>query len=185
MPIRIGSPRNRSFGRSWSPNRGHYFQKIDQICRTALENRLRLGRSRRTSNRRCLEEIVVFSIRAEEIGDETHALLEIRPVSGAGIKFALWGWIEARKRLPDIRVGRRTHATIVTTLTSSFAQARSRKAMSSSRPKTSLPVTGNLAREIFFGASRPRRFRLTASDTPWVSYAGSDERFYAAHRERL
>ena len=44
-------------------------------------------------------------------------------------------------------------ATIVTTLTSLFAQARSRKAISSSRPKTSHPVTGNLATEIFFGAS--------------------------------
>ena len=39
------------------------------------------------------------------------------------------------------------------TLTSLFAHARSRKAISSSRPKTSLPVTGNLATEIFFGAS--------------------------------
>src|SRR6516165_4029519 len=44
-------------------------------------------------------------------------------------------------------------ATIVTTLTSLFAHARSRKAISSSRPKTSLPVTGSLAIEIFFGAS--------------------------------
>jgi hypothetical protein len=44
-------------------------------------------------------------------------------------------------------------AMIVTTLTFLFAHARSRKAISSSRPKTSLPVTGNLATEIFFGAS--------------------------------
>jgi hypothetical protein len=36
-------------------------------------------------------------------------------------------------------------ATIVATLTSLFAHAPSRKAISSSRPKTSLPVTGNLA----------------------------------------
>src|SRR5262252_78621 len=43
-------------------------------------------------------------------------------------------------------------ATIVTTLTFLFAQARSRKAISSSRPKTLLPVTGNLAKETFFGA---------------------------------
>ena len=67
-----------------------------------------LGRSRRTSNRRCFEEILLFSIRAEEIGDETHALLEIRPVLGAGTKFALWGRIEARKQLQDMRVGQRT-----------------------------------------------------------------------------
>src|ERR1700747_2765348 len=44
-------------------------------------------------------------------------------------------------------------ATIVTTFTSLFAHARSRKAISFARPKTSLPVTGNLANEIFFGAS--------------------------------
>src|SRR5271166_521021 len=87
--------------------RGH-FQKINQIRRTALENRLRLGRSRRTSNRRCFEEILFFSIRAEEIGDETHTLVEIRPVLGAGTMFALWDRIEARKQLQDIRVGQRT-----------------------------------------------------------------------------
>src|SRR5215469_14171810 len=45
------------------------------------------------------------------------------------------------------------HATIVTTLRSLFAQARSRKVISSSRPKISLPVTGNLANEILSGAS--------------------------------
>src|SRR5271167_2509702 len=39
-------------------------------------------------------------------------------------------------------------------LTSWFAHAPSRKAITSSRPKTSLPVTGNLATEIFFGPSR-------------------------------
>src|SRR5271157_3820876 len=44
-------------------------------------------------------------------------------------------------------------ATIVTTFTFSFAHASFRKAISSSRPKTSLPVTGNRATEIFFGAS--------------------------------
>src|SRR5215471_6453504 len=42
-------------------------------------------------------------------------------------------------------------ATIVATLTFLLAQARSRKAISSSRPKTSLPVTGNLATEILSG----------------------------------
>src|SRR5262249_32885441 len=44
-------------------------------------------------------------------------------------------------------------ATMVTTLTSFFAQARSRKVISCSRPKSSLPVTGNLANEILSGAS--------------------------------
>ena len=44
-------------------------------------------------------------------------------------------------------------ATIVTTFTSLFAHARSRKAISSSRPKTSLPVMGNLDTEIFSGVS--------------------------------
>src|SRR4029077_11658632 len=44
-------------------------------------------------------------------------------------------------------------ATIVTTFTCWFAQTSSRKAISSSRPKTSLPVTGNPATEIFFGPS--------------------------------
>src|SRR5215472_13975242 len=42
-------------------------------------------------------------------------------------------------------------ATIETTLTSWFAHARCRKAISSSRPKTLLPVTGNLVTEIFSG----------------------------------
>jgi hypothetical protein len=42
-------------------------------------------------------------------------------------------------------------ATIVTTFTSLFAQARSRKAISSSRPNRSFPVTGNLANEILSG----------------------------------
>src|SRR5258708_5449025 len=37
---------------------------------------------------------------------------------------------------------------MVTTLTCGFSQAASRKAMSSSRPKTWLPVTGNRATEI-------------------------------------
>jgi hypothetical protein len=40
----------------------------------------------------------------------------------------------------------------VTTLTSWFAHAQSRKAISSSRPKTSLPVMGSLAIE---GSSGP------------------------------
>ena len=43
-------------------------------------------------------------------------------------------------------------ATIVTMLIFVFAHARSRKAISSSLPNISLPVTGNLAMEIFFGA---------------------------------
>ena len=51
-------------------------------------------------------------------------------------------------------------ATIVTTLTCWFAHARSRKLMSSSRPKTSLPVTGNLAMEIFFGPDLAGGFRV-------------------------
>src|SRR5215469_15631044 len=49
------------------------------------------------------------------------------------------------------------HAMIETTFTSWFAHASSRKAISSSRPKTSLPVTGNLATEIFFGTDRGER----------------------------
>src|SRR6201990_1424702 len=48
-------------------------------------------------------------------------------------------------------------ATMVTTLTCWFAHASSRKAISSSRPKTSLPVTGNLAIEILFGTDPGER----------------------------
>src|SRR3974377_1149682 len=55
-------------------------------------------------------------------------------------------------------------ATIVTTLTSLFAHARSRKAISSSRPKRSLPVTGNLAREIFSGGGFAGRFRVPTGE---------------------
>src|ERR1700746_2899306 len=46
---------------------------------------------------------------------------------------------------------------MVTILTCCFAQASSRKARSSSRPKTSLPVTGNLATEILFGTDPGER----------------------------
>src|SRR4029077_13579928 len=56
-------------------------------------------------------------------------------------------------------------ATMVTTLTSLFAHARSRKAISSSRPKTSLPVTGNLATEIFFGASLAGGLRVPTRES--------------------
>jgi amidophosphoribosyltransferase len=42
--------------------------------------------------------------------------------------------------------------------------ARSRKAMSSSRPKTSLPVTGNLATEIFSGPSFACGLRVMARE---------------------
>src|SRR5262249_56578359 len=51
-------------------------------------------------------------------------------------------------------------ATMVTTLTSFFAHARSRKVISSSRPKISLPVMGNLANEIFFGVRLARGLRV-------------------------
>src|SRR5260370_42440555 len=44
-------------------------------------------------------------------------------------------------------------------LTSWFTHARSRKAISSSRPKRSIPVTGKLATEIFFGPSRTAGLR--------------------------
>jgi hypothetical protein len=50
---------------------------------------------------------------------------------------------------------------MVATLISLFAQARSRKAISSSRPKTSLPVTGNPATEIFLGPSLAGGRRVT------------------------
>ena len=53
---------------------------------------------------------------------------------------------------------------MVTTLTSWFAQARSRKAISSSRPKTSLPVTGSLAIEIFFGPGFEGDLRVRAGE---------------------
>jgi hypothetical protein len=55
-------------------------------------------------------------------------------------------------------------ATTVTTLTFLFAQARSRKAISSSRPKTSLPVTGNLAREIFSGPGLVEGLRIATRE---------------------
>src|ERR1700726_2710891 len=59
-------------------------------------------------------------------------------------------------------------ATIVTTFTRGFAHARSRKAISSSRPKTSLPVTGNLATEIFFGPSLAGDLRDLGRETAGV-----------------
>jgi len=49
------------------------------------------------------------------------------------------------------------------TLTSLFAHARSRKAISSSRLKTSLPVTGNLATEIYSFL----RFAIAFCKTNW------------------
>src|SRR6476659_3328084 len=58
-------------------------------------------------------------------------------------------------------------AMIETTFTSWFAHASSRKAISSSRPKTSLPVTGNLATEIFFGKDPGERDSGTGT-SPWV-----------------
>ena len=61
--------------------------------------------------------------------------------------------------LPDA-----AQATIVTALTSLFAHARSRKAISSSRPKISLPVTGSLAMEIFFGASLTGGLRVATRE---------------------
>src|ERR1700730_6892182 len=56
---------------------------------------------------------------------------------------------------------------IETTLTSWFAHASSRKAISSSRPKTSLPVTGNLAIEILFGLD-PGELDSSTGLPPWV-----------------
>src|SRR5215469_8739257 len=56
---------------------------------------------------------------------------------------------------------------MVTTLTSLFAHARSRNARSSSRPKISLPVTGNLATEIFFGTDPGERDSRTGLPA-WV-----------------
>src|SRR6516165_9997072 len=62
----------------------------------------------------------------------------------------------------------------------SFAQASSTKARSPSRPKTSLPVTGNLATETFFGPSlagdrrvptREAVEALTSDSTPRVDSA--------------
>jgi hypothetical protein len=61
---------------------------------------------------------------------------------------------------------------IETTFTSWFAHASSRKAISSSRPKTSLPVTGNLAIEIFFGTDPGERDSGTVLP-PWVFGAGN------------
>src|SRR3984893_16970146 len=58
-------------------------------------------------------------------------------------------------------------ATIVTTFACSLAHVRSRKAISSSRPKTSLPVTVNLATEIFFGTDPGERDSHTGLP-PWV-----------------
>src|SRR6516162_10385752 len=58
-------------------------------------------------------------------------------------------------------------AIIVTTLICWFAHASSRRAMSSSRPKRSLPVTGNLATEIFFGTDPGERDSRTGLP-PWV-----------------
>src|ERR1700726_4192751 len=56
---------------------------------------------------------------------------------------------------------------IETTFTSWFAHASSRKAISSSRPNTSLPVTGNLAIEILFGTDPGERDSRTGLP-PWV-----------------
>src|SRR6266404_2751013 len=59
------------------------------------------------------------------------------------------------------------HAMIETTFTSWFAHASSRKAISSSRPKTSPPVTGNLAIEILFGTDPAERDSRTGLP-PWI-----------------
>src|SRR5260221_6364993 len=53
---------------------------------------------------------------------------------------------------------------IVTTFIRWFAQAASRKARSSSRPKTSLPVMGNLATEVFLGPSLAGGVRVPARE---------------------
>ena len=53
-------------------------------------------------------------------------------------------------------------ATIVTTFRCGFDHASFRKATSSSRPKTSLPVTGNLDTEIFWGPNLAGGLRVTA-----------------------
>jgi len=54
---------------------------------------------------------------------------------------------------------------MVTKLTCWFAQAASRKAMSSSRPKTPLPVIGNLASDTFFGPNLAFGLRVTARES--------------------
>src|SRR3984893_17998262 len=59
------------------------------------------------------------------------------------------------------------HAMIETILTSWFAHASSRNAISSSRPNTSLPVTGNLAIEILFGIDADELDSSTGLP-PWV-----------------
>ena len=51
---------------------------------------------------------------------------------------------------------------LIAIFTSCFAHASFRKTISSSRPKTSLPVTGNLAKEIFSGASLAVGLRFLA-----------------------
>src|SRR5262252_10583099 len=55
----------------------------------------------------------------------------------------------------------------VTTLTSFFTHARSRKVISSSRPKISLPVTGNLANEILSGASLAGGLAVPVCEVRW------------------
>jgi hypothetical protein len=66
-------------------------------------------------------------------------------------------------------------ATIVTTFTCWFDHASFRKATSSSRPNTSLPVTGNLATETFFGPGLDFGLRAEAHESAEASSAGSDE----------
>jgi len=55
-------------------------------------------------------------------------------------------------------------------LTCWFAQAASRKAMSSSRPKTPLPVIGNLASDTFFGPNLAFGLRVTARESAAVIF---------------
>jgi hypothetical protein len=62
------------------------------------------------------------------------------------------------------------HPTMLTTFTFWFAKAASRKAISSSRPKTSLPVIGNLATEIFFGPSLAGDRRIAVCDSATVVF---------------
>ena len=77
---------------------------------------------------------------------------------------ALWNQLQRAVKI-DPKYSPSRNEVNVTTLTSLFTHAQSRKTISSSRPKTSLPVTGNLAIEIFLGASLVGGLRGPTSET--------------------
>jgi hypothetical protein len=102
-----------------------------------------------------LERIVRYSVGLKSVNDS----VSLRIAGAFGKAPSAFSSMVDERRLPDT-----SPATIVTTFTCWFAQASFRKAISSSRPKKLLPVTANLATEIFFGPDIACGLRVTARE---------------------